>query len=144
MNKKIEICFYGHLFRLLLGREEMGKGVCYFIRVTNDHSQRKNRSLRADANSLLHVKRHDRQNTRLSCAFCSKVGFGCSNHAHKQSRSIMECLYSRVDKLGPFFPNNGQQMIYAFHGISYGIPPICLTFSQRVIIISKLQIRIKF
>jgi hypothetical protein len=23
-------------------------------------------------------------------------------------------------------------MIYAFHGISYGIPPICLTFSQRV------------
>ena len=27
---------------------------------------------------------------------------------------------------------------------SYGIPPICLTFSQRVIIISKLQIRIKF
>ena len=32
----------------------------------------------------------------------------------------------------------------AFHGISYGIPPICLTFSQRVIIISKLQIRIKF
>ena len=34
-------------------------------------------------------------------------------------------------------------MIYAFHGISYGIPPICLTFSQRVIIISKLQIRIK-
>ena len=33
---------------------------------------------------------------------------------------------------------------YAFHGISYGIPPICLTFSQRVIIISKLQIRIKF
>ena len=35
-------------------------------------------------------------------------------------------------------------MIYAFHGISYGIPPICLTFSQRVIIISKLQIRIKF
>jgi hypothetical protein len=30
----------------------------------------------------------------------------------------------------------GWQMIYAFHGISYGIPPICLTFSQRVIIIS--------
>ena len=27
---------------------------------------------------------------------------------------------------------------------SYGIPPICLAFSQRVIIISKLQIRIKF
>jgi hypothetical protein len=27
---------------------------------------------------------------------------------------------------------------YAFHGKSYGIPPICLTFSQREIIISKL------
>ena len=26
----------------------------------------------------------------------------------------------------------------------FGLPPICLTFSQRVIIISKLQIRIKF
>jgi hypothetical protein len=36
----------------------MGKGVCYFIRVTNEHSQRRIRSLRADANSLLHVKRH--------------------------------------------------------------------------------------
>jgi hypothetical protein len=34
-------------------------------------------------------------------------------------------------------------MIYVFHRKSYGIPPICLTFSQRVIIISKLQIRIK-
>jgi hypothetical protein len=35
-------------------------------------------------------------------------------------------------------------MIYVFHRKSYGIPPICLTISQRVIIISKLQIRIKF
>ena len=77
----------------------MGKGVCYFIRVTNEHSQRRIRSLRADANSLLHVKRHV-----LSVL---RSGFGVRITRTSKADQLWNVLYSRVEKLSPFFLDNG-------------------------------------